>query len=71
MLGIVSGVKTGKDQAAVELGRRGGQARTAEQKAARRRNILKALAVRHPQSVKIRRQLEELEREENWWKAGG
>ena len=49
-----------KDPRAVELGRKGGQAHSREQELARRRNILKALAKRHPQSVKIREQLVEL-----------
>ena len=49
-----------KDPKAVELGRKGGQAHSRDQELARRRNILKALAKRHPQSVKIQQELQRL-----------
>lgn len=46
------------DQAS--LGRKGGLKRTEEQQLARKRNILKALAKRHPRSVRIQQELQRL-----------
>jgi hypothetical protein len=48
----------------IAAGRKGGSARTEKQLRARRLNLYRALAVRHPQSVKIRTRLAELEQEE-------
>ena len=47
-----------------EAGRRGGQQRSEAQRLARKRNMLVALAKRHPQSVNIQQQLERIQTEE-------
>lgn len=51
------------DAAAVSLGRKGGRKKTEAQQLARRRNILQALAKRHPNSPRIRQELERLSQE--------
>lgn len=47
------------------MGRKGGLQGTAKQQLARRRNILVALAKKHPRSVRIRQELERLQPKES------
>ena len=46
-----------------KIGARGGSAGTEEQKRARTLNMYRALALKHPNSVKVMQKLKELERE--------
>lgn len=51
------------DPNAQALGSKGGRVGSEAQKSARKLNMLKALAKRHPNSVKVRQELEKLERD--------
>lgn len=51
------------DAEAVRLGQKGGSKNTPEQKRARKLNAYRTLAVRYPNSVKVRQELARLEKE--------
>ena len=47
-----------------KIGRKGGKAGTDEQKTARSLNLYRAMAIKHPTSVKVRQELTRLEKKQ-------